>query len=340
MKKITIILALLIGLTACENQEQEFPDYDNTTGYFPYQYPVRTLVLGDYIYDNENDNNHKFLISAAMGGVYENKKDRTFRIEVADDLCDQVLFESTGEPIHLMPSSYYRLSSSSELVIPAGQVNGNIEVRLNDAFFEDPLAVKLGYVIPIRLVNTSDLDSILQGKSSLANPDPRVSGQWEVLPKDFTMFAVKYINPYHGKYLHRGASKITDGSNTVIEETTYRTPYIVDNEIWDMKTISMNQVSVEGVLRSSLITGNLKLILTFNDEGVCTVQNAPGSVYNIVGAGKFLNDADEWGDKKRDAVHLNYRLTDGINVYSATDTLVIRDRGVVMELFDPVVVHE
>ncbi len=338
MKKISIILALLSGLIACENQDQDFPDYDYTTGYFPYQYPVRTLVLGDYIYDNENDNNHKFLISAAMGGVYENTKNRTFRIEMADDLCDQVSFKTTGEPIHLMPPAYYSLSSPDELVIPAGQLNGNIEVQLKDAFFEDPLAIKLGYVIPIRLVNTTDLDSILRGKSSRTNPDPRVSEHWEVLPRDFTMFAVKYINPYHGKYLHRGASKVTDGSNAVIEETVYRTPYTVDNEIWDLKTISKNQVAVDGVLRSSVIGGDLKLILTFSEDGSCSVENAPGTVFTISGAGKFLNDADKWGDKKRDAIHLNYRLTDGTNVYSAIDTLVIRDRGVVMELFDPVVI--
>ena len=67
MKKILIILTLITGLIACNKQKDQFPDFDYTTGYFPYQYPVRTLVLGDYIYDNTNDNSHKFLISAAMG---------------------------------------------------------------------------------------------------------------------------------------------------------------------------------------------------------------------------------------------------------------------------------
>ena len=50
MKKILVILTLVTGLIACENQKNEFPDFDYTAGYFPYQYPVRTLVLGDYIF--------------------------------------------------------------------------------------------------------------------------------------------------------------------------------------------------------------------------------------------------------------------------------------------------
>ena len=48
MKRYKYILAALtLALTACENGDQEFPDYDYRTVYFAYQYPVRTLVLGE-----------------------------------------------------------------------------------------------------------------------------------------------------------------------------------------------------------------------------------------------------------------------------------------------------
>ena len=114
MKKILVILTLATGLIACKNEKIEFSDFDYTAGYFPYQYPVRTLVLGDYIYDNTNDNNHKFLISAAFGGVYSNKEDRVFTIEVAENLCDNVLFKSTNDIIRLLPPEYYTLSSSDK----------------------------------------------------------------------------------------------------------------------------------------------------------------------------------------------------------------------------------
>jgi len=337
MKKILLILTLFAGLIACENQDNEFADFDYTSGYFPYQFPVRTLVLGDYIYDNTNDNNHKFLISAAMGGVYENSKDRVFDIQAAPELCTKALFESTKDTIRLMPSSYYTLNSTSKLTIPAGQVNGSIEVQLKDAFFDDPLAIKLGYVIPVRMLGSTDVDSVLQGKSTRSNPDPRVSGQWTIAPKDFTMFAVKFINPYHGKYLHRGVSTVKNASSAVVETTVYRKKYVVDDEIWSLTTTAKNQVTVQGTSRSTLIPGTLKMNLTFASDGTCTIAQATGSTFTITGTGKFFDDADTWGNKKRDAIHINYQFTSGTNTYSATDTLVVRDRAVVMEVYKPVV---
>ena len=146
MKKILIILALVIGMTACENQEWNFPDYDYTSGYFPYQFPVRTLVLGDYIFDNTNDNNHMFKISATMGGVYENGMDRAFNIQYAPELAQNVLFKAnTTDTVRLMPQAYYTLSSSTQLVIPKGEMSGGIDVQLTDAFFNDPLSIKNTY---------------------------------------------------------------------------------------------------------------------------------------------------------------------------------------------------
>ena len=337
MNKILIFLTLLAVLTACSNKKTDFPDFTYTTGYFPYQYPVRTLVLGDYIYDNTNDNNHKFLISAAMGGVYANTQDRVFDIEVASNLCTNVLFASTLDTVRLLPSAYYTLSSTSKLTIPAGEVNGGIEVQLKDAFFDDPLAIKLGYVLPIRIVKAANLDSVLQGKSSKVNPDPRIDGQWDILPRNFTMFAINFVNPYHGNYLHRGTSVVKNAAASVLETSVYRTPFIVDNEIWNLSTTGKNQVTVSGTLRSTLITGTLKMILNFSADGSCTITQAAGSTFPITGTGKFTTGADTWGDKKRDAIHIKYQLTSGVNTYSATDTLVIRDRAVKMQVYKPLV---
>lgn len=335
MKKILVILTLVTGLIACENQKNEFPDFDYTSGYFPYQYPVRTLVLGDYIYDNTNDNNHKFLISAAIGGVYSNNIDREFDIALDPSLCNHVLFTSTLDTIRMMPANYYSLSSSEKLIVPKGQFNGSIEVQLTDAFFNDPLAIKNSYVIPMRLVSSLDVDTILKGKSVKSNPDPRIVGQWDIVPKDFTMFAVKYINPYHGKYLHRGTSVVKNASNTILETTVYRTPYVDNNEIWSLMTTALKQVSVKGTLRSALITGTLNMLLTFAADGSCAITQATGSAYTITGTGNFLKNADSWGGEQRDAIHISYQLTSGANTYYATDTLVVRDRAVKMEVFVP-----
>ena len=75
--------ALSLTLASCYNTEQEFPDYEGgTTAYFAYQFPVRTLVLGNDIYDNTLDNQHKCQIWATMGGAYGG---RNAYVEIAVD---------------------------------------------------------------------------------------------------------------------------------------------------------------------------------------------------------------------------------------------------------------
>lgn len=336
MKKTTFALMLLTALAACKNQEIDFPDFDYTTGYFPYQYPVRTLVLGKDIYDNTNDNNHKFLISATMGGVYENKADRIFKIEVENSLCENAQFATTKTPIRALPREYYTLSSPDQITIPAGEVSGNIEVQLTEAFFNDSAAIGLSYVIPIRISQATNLDSVLRGKPALPKPDPRVASHWQVVPKDFTMFAVKYVNPWHGNYFHRGKSTLKDSTGQVIETTTYQQPYVTSDEVWKLTTTSKSQVSASGVMRSQVVSGPLNLLLTFSGEN-CTVTAGKDFPYKVTGTGKFITDGDEWGNKKRDAIHVSYEFSDGKNTYSASDILVVRDRGVVMEVYQPIV---
>ncbi|MGI6048560.1 MAG: DUF5627 domain-containing protein [Petrimonas sp.] len=347
MKKISIIIVLFATLFACKNQDVDFPDFDYTAAYFPRQYPVRTLVLGNDIYDNTNDNNHKFLISARFGGVYKNTKDRILKIRLDESLCQNVKFKASSEPIFAMPREYYTLSSNDHLIIPAGEFYGSIEVQLTEAFFNDPLAIKLGYVIPLRIVSTNDVDSILRGRLlfQIPNPDCRIANQWEITPKDFTMFAVKFVNPYHGHYLHRGVSVVNNNEGQVLETVSYRTTYIEQNEIWKLVTTGKNQVSIKENTHSSKFTGGLNLLLNFTENGSCTVSgissiktNTNATIdYPITGNGTFINDGDAWGGSKRDAIHLKYQFTDGVNTFSATDTLVIRDRGIVMEVFEPVV---
>jgi len=341
MKKILIALTCMAVLSGCKNQDVDFPDFDYTAAYFPYQYPVRTLVLGDYIYDNTNDNNHKFLISAAFGGVYTNTKDRVLTVEVDESLCDSVLFTSTfttlTDTIRVMPSEYYELSSYDKLTIPAGKFNGSIEVQLKDTFFNDPLAIKLTYVIPLRLVGSSDVDSILRGKAVVPNPDPRVVADWGVAPKDYTMFAVKYINPYDGQYLHRGVAKVTNASDSVVEETVYRATYVEQNELWRFNTTGRDQVGVRGSMRSTKFSGAVSLLLDFNEEGVCTIKKGPGCRYTVTGTGNLVKGGESWGNQPRTTIYLNYQFSNatGTLTYTASDTCVLRDRPVVLEKYTP-----
>lgn len=335
MKKLYIVIAIIIGLSSCKNFETDFPDYEYTSGYFPYQFPVRTIILGDYIYDNSNDNAHKFVISAAIGGVYSNEKDRLFDIKVDETLVEKVLFDADGDTIRAMPSSYYSLSSNDKLLIESGKFNGGIEVQLTEEFFNDPEAIKLNYVVPIRLVSSDDVDRILSGTSDDPDSDPRTDN-WTVTPKDFTMFAVKYINEYHGTYFHYGASNVKDGTNNVVENTTYSEKYVELNNISKLVTTGRNQVSLSTFLRSEVMPGEIQMLLNF-DGNSCTITEVEGSSYTISGTGEFKPKAYAWGNKDRDGIELTFTVSDGENTYEANDVMVIRDRGVVMEVYSPVV---
>ncbi|NMC40516.1 MAG: DUF1735 domain-containing protein [Bacteroidales bacterium] len=336
MKRLILLLIILVGLVSCENFEINHPDFDYTSGYFPYQYPVRTLVLGDYIYDNSNDNAHKFLISIAMGGVYENIRDREFTFQIDESLCSKVLFASTGDTIKALPSEYYTLSSPDKIIIPKGKFNGGVTVQLTDAFFNDPSTIKNKYVVPMRLISSNDVDTILVGRTSLSNADPRIASQWDVVPKNFTMFAIKYINEYHGTYFYYGSSTVQDASGTVLETTTYSAPYVEQNSTVKLVTTGRSQVSLTTNLHSLILSGNVTMLLTFSGNN-CTITGAPGSILTISGTGEFRSEAYEWGNKKRDGIVLNITVTDGVNTYTANDVMVIRDRGVVMEVYEPLV---
>ncbi|MBL7965826.1 MAG: DUF1735 domain-containing protein [Prolixibacteraceae bacterium] len=300
MKKFLIILTLSAGLIACE--ENKFVDFDYSAGYFPNQYPVRTFDL------SSNTNGNKFVVPIVMGGVYKNTQDRVFDIETAPALCNRALFESTKDTIHLMPSAYYTLGST-KLTIPAGKLDGSIEVQMNDAFFNDPLASRLRYVIPIRIKDATNMDSVLRGKSSLANPDPRVASQWAVVPKDYTMFAVKYINQYHGNYFHRGTSIVKDPTGKIVESNVYRTPSLVNNEVWSLLTTGKNQVGSNSVINSKLLPGNLMMNLSFGNDQTCTITQSAGSVIPVSGTGKFIKEGEESGGIKRNSIILSYKYS-------------------------------
>lgn len=334
MKKLIFLLTVIIGFVACENFDIKHPDFEYTSGYFPYQFPVRTLVLGDYIYDNTNDNAHRFIISVTMGGVYENTFDREFSFVVDESLCNNVLFSETGDTIKALPSAYYTLSSPDKITIPKGKFNGGVTVQLKDAFFADTLAFKKSYVVPLRLTGSDDVDSILVGRSSISSPDPRVASDWDVVPKNFTMFAIKYINEYHGTYFHYGSSTVKDGTNTVLDDSTYSAQYVEKNPLVKAVTTGRNQVSVSLNLYSTILTGKVNLLLSFTGNN-CTITGAPGSTLTISGSGEFKSKAYSWGNKQRDGIALNFTATDGVNTYKGNDVLVIRDRGVVMEVFTP-----
>lgn len=341
MKRIVYLLAglmiVMTSLYSCKKSDVTHDNFKYTSGYFPYQFPVRTIILGDYIFDNSNDNDHKFIISTHIGGVYENDKNREFQIEVDKSLSNNILFNNNGDTVHAMPDNYFKLMSD-KIVIPKGKMSGGVEVQLTDAFFADSNAIKLSYVVPVRIniKGSKDVDTILVGQSDNPGADPRIAADWAVPPKDFTMFAVKYINEYHGTYFHYGKSQVKDGTGTLAEDTTYSTEDVVKNPTSKLITTGRHQVLLNTSLNSNILTGEVSMLLTFNGNN-CVITAAAGSAYMISGTGEFKPNEYAWGDKKRNGIVLTYTVSDGTNTATVNDVLVSRDRDVVLETYSPVV---
>lgn len=334
-----ILYAFLVGsvfLASCENQDWEFPDFEYQTVYFAHQYPVRTITLGDDIYDNSLDNQWKFQIMATTGGVYESGT-VGIDIEVDNNLVNGWKFEN-GNDFIAMPSNYYTLSSN-QIVIPKGKLVGGVEVQLTQAFFNDPLAIHNNYVVPVIMTGVTNADSILSGTPVSDNPSRIEPDHWAVAPKDYVLYAVKYINPWHGFYLRRGVDDITgkNGKDELSGTFVRHKQYVEDDEVNKLTTLALNQVEFPLVYKD--VDGsniNCSIILTFDDEGNCTVSSG-SSDYTASGSGKFVvkGEKKSWGNQDRDALYLNYEIDHDELHVAATDTLVMRNRGVTMELFTP-----
>lgn len=334
MKKIILLLSfLLIFMFSCENQDWEFDDFEYTTTYFAFQTPVRTLVLGDYNFDNTNDNNHRFVISATMGGVYKNTVNHEVSFIIDETLTDKLF--NVNEKILPLPSSYYTLSSNDKIIIPKGSFTGGITVQLNDEFFRDTLSTFTKYVIPIKIIS-STTDSILRGLPAKENPDPRIASDWVKVPKDYTLFGIKYVNEYHGKYLLRGTDQIKDANGSTVEKIVYRKEHVEKDEVVLIKTAGRKKVIYSNIVRlSSGSPGNFDMLLTFDDNDNCTITQRSG--FKVTGTGKFVKNGDEWGGEKRPALYLDYQINDDRYLHMVKDTLVFRDKAVALEEFTPTI---
>ena len=334
------MLCVLTAFSSCQNDDWEFPDFDYTTVYFAYQYPVRTITLGeDNLYDTSLDNEHKCKIMATTGGGYTNKSNITIDIEVKNDLCDNLLFKASGHAVTPMPSNYYSLASN-KIVISKGEIVGGIEVQLTDAFFADPDAVKNTYVIPVSMIQAQNVDSVLRGTPKFAGANRCIADEWDVLPQDFILYAVKYINSWHASYLRRGKDVVTGkNGDTSIDKTVIRhAAYVEKDEVCKMTTSSMTQVIFSPDIKDKNGTDiSCDLILTFDDTGKCSVTT-DSKDFTATGAGTFVKRGDKksWGNEDRDVIYLNYDMEFSDMKYTSTDTLVVRSRDVVMETFSTV----
>jgi hypothetical protein len=332
MNKKTIILPLifLLAMLAGCNRDRDFPDFDYQTVYFAYQYPVRTITLGeDVSVDNTLDNQHRFQIFAAFGGGYKARNDINIGYSIDNTLLGNgLLFSAGGSEVLPMPASYYT-TAANHIIIPSGASAGSVDVQLTDAFFNDPRSVNNTYVIPVKLTSVNGADSILSSKN-------------------FTLYAVKFVNQWHGNYLRRGTDAMTGDVN---KSVTRHAQYVESDQVNKLSTQSLTELAFPVVFQDNNNNNfTCTLLLKFDNSGNCAISSStPG--FTATGTGSFVKrgEKNSWGNKDRDALYLNYQVnynsitvgtganTRQINGSIITkDTLVMRDRGVKAEWFTPV----
>ncbi len=330
----------MAAFVSCENGDQTFSDYDYRTVYFAYQSPVRTIELGeDSWVDNDIDNEHKCTIKATTGGGYSNPNNITIRFVVDNDMVENLYFSDTGNKVYAMPSSYYTLASD-EIHISSGSTNGGVEVEFTDDFFADSHCLENCYVIPLRMTHVEGADSILQGDPCVDNPNRFVESDWTTEPKDYTLYCVKYINPWQGSYLRRGIDEIVgaSGHESLTSTSVRHEEYVEYDEVVSLTTTSYWCVQQDLTLQDE--SGNniaYSIILTFDEDNNCTVSSAEPDSYTVSGSGSFVKDGDKdsWGSQDRNAIFLDYNVELSKLSCHTTDTLVIQTRGVAMETFTP-----
>ena len=324
------LASLIMAFASCESGDNEFPDFDYQTVYFANQYGLRTIELGESEFvDNTLDNQHKMKINAAWGGGYTNRRNVIIDFKIDESLCDNLYFKSTNQPLVPMPASYYKLASD-QITIPQGQIMAGVEVQLTDAFFADEKSTGENYVIPLLMTAVQGADSILQGKAVVENPVLTNSGDGSVQPQNFVLYAVKYVNPWHGEYLRRGVDHAAIGG--VSKDIVRHEQFVENDEVVNISTKSLK----DNLLPLKIKDAGGKDVsytvrLTFTDDGTCTLSSGSEDVV-VSGSGKFVRKGEKnsLGGKDRNALYLDYtvNLTNN-NIQVATkDTLVLRTRNV------------
>lgn len=315
-------IGLACAFWSCENGDIDFPDYEEgTTVYFPYQYPVRTIVLGDDEYDTSLDKAHKCQIKATFGGSY-NGSNGSVTVAVADTLCDNLFFEDGVTPVMAMPERFYKLSTMT--LAFNGAFNGTTEVQLTDDFFADPDAVKNTYVIPLVMTSQTGFTRILTGRLNEGASGSRTDESiWDVKPMDYVLYCVKFQNKYSGFWLTHGTPSTDD-----IEKA----------QPVEVKTLSLSDCSYSVSYQDGDQIYQADLKLSFDGSNNCTISSLTDGV-TASGTGSWGDNTEikAWGNKDRDGMELNYTVDfGGGKKFSTHEKMVWQRSGVTIEEFVPV----
>ena len=292
-KKITLLVLSFFMIYSCERYEDYITDYIPTV-YFGAQKPLRTVVA--------RDSEMQFKFAAVLAGVRENNNEEWVNYVIDPDLLTDTAI--VGDNIfHLMPEEYYSLSNYDRMIIPPGQILGEIVVTINrDLFTSDPDALHNTYAFPLRITDTS-ADRILDGDDD--TPE-----------KDYTIIVVKYISQYSGYYYRRGVQYELDEAGNHIDTIFYTDVSMNKSDVWYLDTQNAHIVDTQTTTSIAPASPRNFLRIQIDENKLVDIESVEEGVAISV------NDASLNTDEM--IYYFDYVLErDGIS-YHLMDTLVQR----------------
>ena len=195
------------------------------------------------------------------------------------------------------------------------------------------------------MTGVTGIDALLSGTPNKDNAVRQNANDWSVLPMDYTLYCVRYMNPWQAKYIRRGVvRKDFTMYNSDVERYSKMDPSNPVNqydEVCAIQTKNMTQAIFPVSFKTSGASVLCNLILTF-DGNTCTISTDDENV-TATGSGEFIAKGTErseykdyqWGSiegnpVQRDILRLAYKVDftgtgKDIQVETA-DTLVVQTR--------------
>ncbi|GAB6119479.1 BT_3987 domain-containing protein [Dysgonomonas termitidis] len=288
MKKYLLISVILLGIFYSCGFEEEDVVYPYTSVYLPNQSYNRNIIVGEGL---------ELEIGVIFSGVVDNRQDRSVSYTI-----DPSLINTAGQ--YELPQTFYSFGDS-EIRIPKGQLKGYLPVKLDSlTFLNDPKSLTGEYIIPIRLVSSSTIDSINAGMN-------------------YMKLSVSYFAKQHGNYTYSG--KITATNAGVSTETTYANISTVTESYRLLKTTGPTRMRVVADATSqskdpAKATYSFIVDVPVYGGGEISILPDPTSPVVVSPDGKSTYDVST------KTFRLNYQYAKGGSTYKVSEELVFRNR--------------
>lgn len=275
MKKLILIFSLCLAfvMTACYDDYKS--DYDYTSVYFSYQYPIHTKIV------NPSEETIKVDVGVGMGGKYAYTGTETVKFAIVDSLVTKNQ-DCIDKGLKLMPSSWYTLSNDSIFELKSSNAGSIIVTIVKDSLLAHDDASKNTYAIPFKILSTT-IDSIL--------PE-----------KDFSIQVFKLKNEYDGRYYIMGKDYTLDAQNNRIDSANYsvdRDDALVLNKYVYLNTVSKDEVSISRIGSNEDGT-KYTMIMKIDDSGKADISAAADNdekIEVVTGVSEFDFDKSTFSSK-------------------------------------------